>query len=86
MEEVDKVVKVLNDAITANKNYPWAKTEVSFEFIEMLIELLKELKKENESLGKDLTDSCDRVRRLRAEIEKYHKADTFLEAHGWKWE
>ena len=19
-------------------------------------------------------------------IEKYHKADSFLEAHGWKWE
>lgn len=38
----EKVIKALNDAITAKENYPWAKAEMSFEFIEMLLELLKE--------------------------------------------
>lgn len=42
--KLDKVIKVLNDALTAKENYPWAKVEMSFEFIEMLLELLKEYK------------------------------------------
>ena len=41
MAETDKVIKVLNDALHAKENYPWAKAEMSFEFIEMLLELLK---------------------------------------------
>ncbi len=42
MMDREKVIKVLNDALKAKENYPWAKAEMSFEFIEMLIELLKE--------------------------------------------
>ena len=38
----EKVIKTLIDALTAKENYPWAKAEMSFEFIEMLLELLKE--------------------------------------------
>ena len=28
----------------------------------------------------------DVLKEQEAIIEQYHKADTFLEAHGWKWE
>lgn len=38
----ENVIKTLIDALTAKENYPWAKAEMSFEFIEMLLELLKE--------------------------------------------
>ena len=38
----EKVIKTLTDALSAKENYPWAKAEMGFEFIEMLIELLKE--------------------------------------------
>lgn len=38
----EKVIKTLTDALSAKENYPWAKAEMSFQFIEMLIELLKE--------------------------------------------
>ena len=42
MPDREKVIKVLSDALTAKENYPWVKAEMSFEFIEMLLELLKE--------------------------------------------
>ena len=42
MPDRENVIKTLNDALTAKENYPWAKAEMSFDFIEMLIELLKE--------------------------------------------
>lgn len=42
MPDREKVIKTLTDALTAKENYPWAKAEMSFEFIEMLLELLKE--------------------------------------------
>lgn len=42
MIDREKVIKTLTDALTAKENYPWAKAEMSFEFIEMLLELLKE--------------------------------------------
>ena len=41
MDDIDKFIKALNDAITAKENYPWAKIEMSFDFTEMLIDLLK---------------------------------------------
>ena len=41
MPDREKVIKVLTDALTAKKNYPWAKAEMSFDFIEMLLDLLK---------------------------------------------
>jgi len=31
-------------------------------------------------------DAIKRLKEQEAIIEQYHKADTFLEAHGWKWE
>ena len=40
----EKAIKVLNDALAAKENYPCAKAEMSFEFIEMLIDILKEQK------------------------------------------
>ena len=42
MTDREKVIKTLTDALTAKENYPWAKAEMSFDFIEMLIELLEE--------------------------------------------
>lgn len=42
MTDREKIIKALTDALTAKENYPWAKAEMSFEFIEMLLELLKE--------------------------------------------
>ena len=42
MPDMEKIIKTLTDALTAKENYPWAKAEMSFEFIEMLLELLKE--------------------------------------------
>lgn len=42
MVDIDNVIKVLQDALTAKENFPWARAEMSFEFIEMLLELLKE--------------------------------------------
>jgi sulfatase maturation enzyme AslB (radical SAM superfamily) len=42
MHDREKVIKTLTDALSAKENYPWAKAEMSFEFIEMLLELLKE--------------------------------------------
>ena len=47
MPDRDKVIKTLTDALTAKENYPWAKAEMSFEFIEMLLELL--IEQENSS-------------------------------------
>ena len=44
--KLDKVIKTLNNALTAKENYPWARAEMSFEFIEMLIELLNEQKQQ----------------------------------------
>ena len=41
MTDREKFIKVLNDALTAKKNYPWEKAEMSFEFIEMLLKLMK---------------------------------------------
>ena len=38
----EKVIKALTDALSAKGNYRRAKAEMSFEFIEMLLELLKE--------------------------------------------
>ena len=45
MPDREMVIKALTDALTAKENYPWAKAEMSFEFIEMLLELLKEQEK-----------------------------------------
>ena len=42
MIEREKVIKTLTDALTAKENYPLARAEMSFEFIEMLLDLLKE--------------------------------------------
>ena len=42
MMDREKVIKTLTDALTAKENYPWARAEMSFEFIEMLLALLKE--------------------------------------------
>ena len=42
MTERENVIKTLNDAITAKENYPWARAEMSFDFIRMLIAILKE--------------------------------------------
>ena len=50
MIDREKVIKTLIDALTAKENYPWAKAEMSFEFIEMLLELLKEQEKEIKTL------------------------------------
>ena len=41
MPDREKVIKALTDALTAKENYPSARAEMSFEFIEMLLELLK---------------------------------------------
>lgn len=42
MPDREKVIKALTDALTAKENYPWGKAEMSFEFIEILLQLLKE--------------------------------------------
>ena len=52
MADIEKVAKVLEDALHAKENYPWAKAEMSFEFIEMLLELLKEQEKKQITLHK----------------------------------
>ena len=52
MPDREKVIKALTNALAAKKNYPWAKAEMSFEFIEMLLELLKEQKKKQITLHK----------------------------------
>lgn len=40
-KKVSKLLKVLNKALTAKENFSYAKAEMSFEFIEMLIDILK---------------------------------------------
>ena len=57
----EKVIKALNDALTAKKNYPWASTRMSFEFIEMLIDLLEEQEKEIKALRLlvEWAEECD---------------------------
>lgn len=42
MPDGEKVIKALTDVLTAKENYPWGKAEMSFEFIEILLKLLKE--------------------------------------------
>lgn len=32
------------------------------------------------------TDALELLKEQQEQLDKYHKADTFLEAHGWKWE
>lgn len=58
MPDREKVIKTLTDALTAKENYPFARAEMSFEFIEMLLELLEEQENEisritNEYLNAD---------------------------------
>lgn len=57
----EKVIKTLTDALTAKENYPWAKAEMSFEFIEMLLELLKEQEAVEPEV--DVLDEIDRLYR-----------------------
>lgn len=52
MPDREKVIKTLTDALTAKENYPLARAEMSFEFIEMLLELLKEQEKKEIKLHK----------------------------------
>lgn len=33
-----------------------------------------------------LMDCSVMLKEQQKQLEKYHEADTFLEAHGWKWE
>ena len=33
-----------------------------------------------------MADAVEVLKEQHTVIEKYHKADSFLEAHGWKWE
>jgi hypothetical protein len=50
-DNLDKIIQALENAITAKENhkyYPWLKAEMSFEFITVLIDLLKEVQKEKE--------------------------------------
>ena len=42
MADREKIIKRLIDALAENENYPLAKVEMSLDFIEMLLELLKE--------------------------------------------
>lgn len=42
MTERENVIKTLNDALLAKENYHWAKAEMSFNFIRMILSLLKE--------------------------------------------
>lgn len=54
----EKVIKALNDALTAKENYPQESARMSFEFIKMLIDLLKEqeaVKPEKECSGSGIT-------------------------------
>lgn len=51
----EEVIKILTDALSVKENYPLARAEMSFEFIEMLLELLKEQD----------TELCDRCGRSR---------------------
>ena len=55
MPERDKVIETLTVALSAKENYPRARAEMSFEFIKMLLELLKEQETE-------LCDRCGRIR------------------------
>lgn len=47
---------------------------------------------EQEELGKELTNAVElihkknnKINELQRIIEQYHRADGFLDAHGWKW-
>lgn len=33
-----------------------------------------------------LSEALELLKEQKKQLDKYHKADTFLEAHGWKWE
>lgn len=33
-----------------------------------------------------LRDAYELTKSQKEQLDKYHKADVFLEAHGWKWE
>ncbi len=54
--DMEKVIKTLTDALTAKENYPWARAEMSFDFIEMLLSLLKEQEDTIRILSADYED------------------------------
>lgn len=62
MTDRENVIKTLNDALTAKENYPWAKAEMSFDFIRMILSLLKEQEavkpKYKERMGGFVTGLC----------------------------
>lgn len=33
-----------------------------------------------------MDDAIELLKEQQEQLDKYHKADTFLEAHGWKWD
>lgn len=42
---------------------------------------------ENHCLRKELMpEAISLLKELERQLEEYHKADTFLAAHGWEWE
>lgn len=68
MADIDKVIKGLEIIIwEVDHNSMWLPGDND---IRDAIELLREQQKQIDSLGTDLTDSCDRVRRLRKELKE----------------
>ena len=66
MNDREKVIKTLTDALSANEKYQFAKVEMSFEFIEMLLEILKE----QEDLGTELTNAIELIHKKNERIKK----------------
>ncbi len=56
------------------------------ELIRALRKMAEKFVRRNDELPFLLNAAADRMEEQEKIINQYHRADTFLNAHGWKWE
>lgn len=85
----EKVISIFEKIISVCKEDGCDFVDLTFEDAEQILVLLKE-QEHKDRMFHALEDDWKRLKELLKEqeavIEQYHKADTFLEAHGWSWE
>ena len=70
MADIEKVIKGLENC--TNEGF-CADNHCLYENVDNCVDVL-------------MRDALELLKEQEAIIEQYHKADVFLEAHGWKWE
>jgi len=86
MVDREKLMTTLQYRINEARNKG---SKVTTIFISTLSDCMTLLKEQQNQIWEmqDRTEYLeDKLKEQEAIIEQYHKADTFLEAHGWKWE